>query len=130
MTREEFVAFYPQFASFEPEIVLNEYISLANGRFSDFGTDTEEARRLYTAHRLTLYAKTAVPEGSASSLSVLASAGSAQQKLSSKKVGEVSVSFSSETSSANTSMADLTETTFGLQLLTLIRLHSMPVYVP
>jgi len=165
MTRAEFLAFYPQFAGFEPAIVLNEYIALANRRFSDFGDDTGEARRLYTAHRLTMYAKTALPEGSIrnlngrgdvtsvstpfrltsqptelppqaavgcspSSLSVLASTGSAQLKLSSKKVGEVSVSYSSETSPAATSLTDLTETTYGLQLLTLLRLHSLPVYVP
>ena len=131
MTRAEFLAFYPQFAGFEPAIVLNEYIALANRRFSDFGDDTGEARRLYTAHRLTMYAKTALPDASSSSgMSGLAAAGSAQLKLSSKKVGEVSVSYSSDTSPAATSLADLTETTYGLQLLTLIRLHSLPVYVP
>ena len=131
MTKAEFIAFYPQFAGFEPAVVLNEYIALANRRFSDFGDDTGEARRLYTAHRLTLYAKTALPDAASSSgLSGLAAAGSAQQKLSSKKVGEVSVSYSSDTSSATTSLADLTETTYGLQLLTLLRLHSLPVYVP
>ena len=131
MTRAEFIAFYPQFAGFEPAIVLNEYIALANRRFSDFGDDTGEARRLYTAHRLTMYAKTALSDASSSSsISDLAAAGSAQLKLSSKKVGEVSVSYSSETSPATTSLADLTETTYGLQLLTLIRLHSLPVYVP
>jgi len=166
MTRAEFIAFYPQFAGFEPAIVLNEYIAMANRRFSDFGDDTGEARRLYTAHRLTMYAKTVPSESSIRNLNgrgdvtsvstpfrltsqptelppqaavgcspsfsptVIASSGSAQLKLSSKKVGEVSVSYSSETSPATTSLADLTETTYGLQLLTLLRLHSLPVYVP
>ena len=94
MTRAEFIAFYPQFAGFEPAIVLNEYIAMANRRFSDFGDDTGEARRLYTAHRLTMYAKTVPSESSSSPFSptVIASSGSAQLKLSSKKVGEVSVS--------------------------------------
>ena len=130
MTRAEFIAFYPQFAGFEPAIVLNEYIDMANRRFSDFGDDTGDARRLYTAHRLTMYAKTALPDASSSGMSGLAAAGSAQLKLSSKKVGEVSVSYSSDTSPDNTSLADLTETTYVLQLLTLIRLHRLPVYVP
>ena len=168
MTRAEFIAFYPQFAGLEPAIVLNEYIDMANRRFSDFGDDTGEARRLYTAHRLTMYAKTVPSESSirnlngrgdvtsvstpfrltsqptelppqaavgcspssSSGMSDLAAAGSAQLKLSSKKVGEVSVSYSSDTSPATTSLADLTETTYGLQLLTLLRLHSLPVYVP
>ena len=36
MTQQEFTAFYPQFASFTPAVVLREYISQANGRFSEF----------------------------------------------------------------------------------------------
>ena len=92
MTQSEFTAFYPQFTGFTPAIVLSTYIAQANARFSSFTQeDAEEARRLYTAHRLT-----------ASSSSV----------------------------SASSDLADLTETSFGLQLLSLLRLYSMTRYVP
>ena len=63
MTQEEFTAFYPQFANFTPAVVLSTYVAQANVRFSAFSPeDAEEARRLYTAHRLTLYARVALPE--------------------------------------------------------------------
>ena len=53
MTQEEFTAFYPQFQGFTPAVVLTTYIAQANARFSSFTPeDAEEARRLYTAHRL------------------------------------------------------------------------------
>ena len=55
-------------------------------------------------------------------------------EIDSKKVGEVAVTYSSGTSSSsvsvNTDLADLTETDFGLQLLSLLRLYARPVYVP
>ena len=54
LTSEAFLAFYPQFSTFAEGLVLPEYLRQANSRFSDFGPDTEEARRLYTAHKLTL----------------------------------------------------------------------------
>ena len=60
--------------------------------------------------------------------------GQAQQKIASKKAGEVAVTYSSGTSSSSvsvsTDLADLTETDFGMQLLGLIRLYSRSVYVP
>ena len=134
MTQSEFTAFYPQFAGFTPAIVLSTYIAQANARFSSFTPeDAEEARRLYVAHRLTLYARVALPEGTTPSKAAIAAAGQAQQKMASKKVGEVSVTYSSGTSSAasvSTDLADLTETSFGLQLLSLLRLYSRSVYVP
>ncbi|MBQ6400521.1 MAG: DUF4054 domain-containing protein, partial [Clostridia bacterium] len=58
MSAAEFLAIYPQFTSVIPEAVLSAYVDSANLRFTDFGTDAPEARRLYTAHKLTLYAKT------------------------------------------------------------------------
>lgn len=64
----------------------------------------------------------------------IAAAGQAQQKIASKKVGEVSVTYSSGASSSSvsvqTDLADLTETDFGLQLLSLIKMYVRPVYVP
>ena len=135
MTQEEFTAFYPQFQGFTPAVVLTTYIAQANARFSSFTPeDAEEARRLYTAHRLTLYARTALPDGTTPSKAAIVAAGQSQQRVASKKVGEVSVTYSSETSSASmstqTDLADLTETPFGLQLLSLLKLYSMTRYVP
>ena len=64
----------------------------------------------------------------------IAAAGQAQQKIASKKVGEVAVTYSSGTSSSSvsvqTDLADLTETDFGMQLLSLIKMYARPVYVP
>jgi hypothetical protein len=66
-------------------------------------------------------------------MSAIAAAGQSQQRIASKKVGEVAVTYSSGTSSASsvqTDLADLTETSFGLQLLSLLKLYSMTRYVP
>ena len=57
MTKEAFLAFYPQFAAV-PDAVVTEYVDQSNARFGDFLDMTEEARRLYVAHKLTLYAQT------------------------------------------------------------------------
>ena len=134
MTQSEFVAFYPQFQGFTPAVVLTTYIAQANSRFSSFSPeDAEEARRLFTAHRLTLYARVALPENTTPGKAAIAAAGQSQQKIASKKVGEVSVTYSSGTSSTasvSTDLADLTETSFGLQLLSLLKLYSMTRYVP
>ena len=135
MTQSDFTAFYPQFAGFTPAVVLTEYIRQANDRFSSFTEeDAEEARRLYTAHKLTMYARVALPDGVTPTKAQIAAAGQAQQKIASKKVGEVAVTYSSGTSSSSvsvqTDLADLTETDFGLQLLSLIKMYARPVYVP
>ena len=135
MTQAEFTAFYPQFAGFTPAVVLTEYIRQANARFSSFTEeDAEEARRLYAAHKLTMYARVALPDDAAPSKAAIAAAGQAQQRIASKKVGEVSVTYSSGTSSSSmstqTDLADLTETSFGLQLLSLLKLYSLTRYVP
>ena len=134
MTQSEFTAFYPQFAGFTPAIVMTTYIAQANARFGTFSpADAEEARRLYAAHRLTLYARMALPDGTTPSKAAIAAAGQAQQKIASKKVGEVSVTYTSGASSSSvsvdTDLSDLTETPFGLQLLSLLRLYSMTRYV-
>ena len=134
MTLAEFTAFYPQFAGITPAVVLNACVAQANERFSDFsGSDAEEARRLFAAHRLTLYARAALPDGVTPSKAAIAAAGQAQQKIASKKVGEVAVTYSSGASSSvsvSTDLADLPETSFGLQLLSLLRLYGRSVYIP
>ena len=84
MTQADFTAFYPQFTGFTPAVVLTTYIAQANGRFSSFAPeDAEEARRLYTAHRLTLYARVALPENTTPSKAAIAAAGQSQQKIAS-----------------------------------------------
>ncbi len=133
--QSEFTAFYPQFAGFTPAIVMTAYIAQVNARFSSFTPeDAEEARRLYSAHRLTMYARVALPDGTTPSKAAIAAAGQAQQKIASKKAGEVSVTYatgaSSSSVSASSDLADLTETSFGLQLLSLLRLYSVTRYVP
>ena len=134
MTQNEFLAFYPQFADVFPAAVLREAVERANARFSDFGPDTEEARRLFAAHRLTMYAFTCLPEGTAVSAALLSSAGRAEGggRVTSRRVGDVSVScdaFDIRSARVSTALADLPETAFGLQLLTLIRLHARSRYV-
>lgn len=134
MTPEAFLAFYPRFSSFSQGVVLPEYLRQANARFSDFGADAEEARRLYVAHKLTLYAASTPPEGVPPTSAVLASAGrGAMQTVASKKAGDVSVSYdtsSSVAASVSTGLADLKETVYGLQLLSLLRLYGYAIYVP
>ncbi len=133
MTQAEFTAFYPQFAGFTPAFVLSVYITQANERFTAFSeSDAEEARRLYVAHKLTLYARLALPDGATPTKAQLAAAGQVQ-RVASKKVGEVSVTYATGTSSSSsvsTDLADLTETDFGLQLLGLIKLYGRSVYIP
>ena len=134
MTKNDFLAFYPQFEGFEPAVVLQTLIDRANERFSAFtAQDAEEARWLYTAHKLTLYAGTAL-SGAGFSMERLAEAGRVRQRVSGKKVGEVSVTYaagaSSSSLSASTDLTDLAETEYGLQLLAIIKLYSRSVYVP
>ena len=134
LSAEAFLAFYPQFSSFSQGVVLPEYLRQANARFGDFGEDAEEARRLYVAHKLTLYSASTPPPGVTPTPAVIATAGrGAMQEVSSKKVGEVQVSYSTSSSvaaSVSTGLNDLTETVYGLQLLSLIRLYGFAKYIP
>ena len=134
MTQAEFTAFYPQFAGFTPAEVLSAYVSQANRRFSAYDPeDAEEARRLYAAHKLTLYARTSLPDGIPPDRARIAEAGQAKQRVAGKKAGEVSVTYAAGASSAfslSAETADLAETDFGLQLLALVSRYRRPVYVP
>ena len=132
MTEASFLAFYPQFSSLSPGVVLTEYTRQANARFADFGEDAEEARRLLTAHRLTLYSAAFPPEGASADLEALSAGRGALQEVSSRKVGEVAVTYtaSSQAASVSTSLADLKQTVYGLQLLSLLRLYGFAGYIP
>ena len=134
ITEADFLAFYPQFSSFSQGVVLTEYLRQANARFGDFGADAEEARRLFAAHKLTLFAASALPSGVTPTPAVIATAGrGAMQEVASKKVGDVSISYdtsSSVSGSVSTGFGDLKETVYGLQLLSLLRLYGFAKYFP
>ena len=134
LTAEAFLAFYPQFSSFSQGVVLPEYLRQANARFSEFGEDAEEARRLFVAHKLTLYSASCLAEGiTAPTKAQIASAGrGAMQEVASKKVGEVSISYSTSTSTANgnyTGLNDLNQTVYGMQLLSLLTVYGFAKYI-
>ena len=134
MTSQEFLEFYPQFGSI-PTVVLNEYVAQSNLRFEDFGESAEEARRLYVAHKLTLYAQTwaASQSGSpsATGMAILSGAGMAAQALS-KSVGGVSVSKTEGSALASISgFGEWKQTEFGLQLINLAKVACAGgIYVP
>ena len=135
LTAEAFLAFYPQFSSFSQGVVLPEYLRQANARFSDFGEDAEEARRLFVAHKLTLYSASCLAEGiTTPTKAQIASAGrGAMQEVASRKVGEVQISYSTATSTSSgsyTGLNDLNQTVYGLQLLSLLRLYGFARYIP
>ena len=132
MTQSEFTSFYPQFAGFTPAVVMATYVAQANSRFSSFAeADAEEARRLYVAHKLTMYSRAALPDDAVPSKAQIAAAGQVQH-IASKKAGEVAVTYASgaSSSSVSTGLADLPETDFGMQLLSLIKMYARTVYVP
>ena len=131
MTEASFLSWYPQFESFAPAFVLRETVSRANGMFAGMEPeDAEEARRLYTAHRLALYAL-ARPESGAGPREAAAAGKTALQRIASRKVGEVSVTYAENASAGQGGcFADLAETVWGIQLLGLMRLYSGTRYIP
>lgn len=125
MTADAFIVFYPQFTVF-PQIVLDEYTAQANLRFSECLDAAEEARRLYVAHKLTLYAQTYAETDTnvspAVAMKKIAGAGVAAQALS-KSVGGVSVSKSEGSALGSISgYGELKQTEFGLQLIQLLKI--------
>ena len=134
MTSVAFLAFYPQFGAV-PTVVLDEYVEQSNLRFEEFLESTEEARRLYIAHKLTLYAQTFAPaqsgETTAAGMAKLSGAGVSAQALS-KSVGGVSVSKSEGSALASISgYGEWKQTEFGLQLINLCKVASAGgKYVP
>ena len=128
MTLDKFLAFYPQFSGF-PQVVIDEYTEQANARFGDFEDMAEEARRLYIAHKLTLYAQTYAEERdgapTASTMRMIAGSGVAAQALS-KSVGGVSVSKSEGSGVSSISgYGEWKQTEFGIQLITLAKSATM-----
>ena len=132
MTEAGFLSWYPQFASFTPAAVLRETVSRAGNLFSGMEPeDADEARRLYTAHRLTLYELTRPEEGNSTVRAAAEAGKTALQKVSSRKVGDVTVAYALSTAAAQAAgLADLAETAYGIQLLGLLRLYTGTRYVP
>ena len=134
MTKEAFLSFYPQF-SIVPEVVIDEYVEQSNNRFEDFEDSKDEARLLYIAHKLTMYAQSFLPEleGMPANIgmSALQSSGVSAQALS-KSVGGVSVSKSEGAGvSSIAGFGEWKQTVFGLQLITLCKIVTAGgVYVP
>lgn len=134
MTRDTFLAFYPQFGSV-PQVVIDEYVSQAEKRFGDFEDMTEEARRLFIAHKLTLYAQTytEIPQQTPTAIGMksLSSAGVAAQALS-KSVGGVSISKTEGSAVSSISgYGELKQTEFGVQLISLLKIATAGgIYVP
>ena len=95
---------------------------------------TNEAEIAFIDHELELLAKKNSYKSTKPTKTQIAAAGEARQRISGKKVGEVSVTYaagaSSSSASASTDLADLTETDFGMQLLSLMKLYCRSVYVP
>lgn len=132
MTESSFLAFYPQFSCFAQGIVLPEFLRQANARFQDFGEDAEEARRLYMAHRLILYASAMPPENQEFTMeSIVQSAKAALQEIASEKIGDVSITYSgTKTQSMETGFKDLETTVYGIQLLSLLKQYGFSKYFP
>ena len=135
ITRADFLAFYPHLQSFTPQLVLDSYISLANARFGDYDEKADPARRLYAAHNLVLYARALPAARLTEAMSMIASTGKEEARVTQKRVDQVSVSYSysSDTirgSAKSTSQGDLPETIYGIQLLSLIKARSFGKYVP
>ena len=129
-TLEDFLPFYPQFINVPP-VVLNEYIRQANLLPGDVWDEwLPEGRRLYVAHKCTLYLRTTVPDGASND--AVAAAGTAQGTYASKSVGGVSVSYGANAATAGIEgWGDLKETEFGIQFLSIARrLMLGGIYVP
>jgi len=104
---------------------MEEFIHQANLRFTDCLDAAEEARRLYVAHKCTLYAQTyseaATAATPAAAMAKISGSGVAAQALS-KSVGGVSVSKSEGSALSSISgYGELKQTEFGLQLIQLLK---------
>ena len=109
-----------------PHVVIETYAEQSNVRFDEFADAAEEARRLYIAHKLTLYAQTYAPrpgsgENESTIMARISGAGVSAQALS-KSVGGVSVSKSEGSATSGLSgYAEWKQTEFGLQLIGLAK---------
>lgn len=130
MTKLQFLDMYPWFATL-PDALLTDLVDRSNPRFADLEEDAEEARRLWIAHKLTLFARTALPTDASSFPSVREISAAADTfHETAKHVGDVSVSLSDTSASVASSSTDLPLTLYGRQLLSLLLLSGATRYIP
>ena len=121
-TKEDFLAFYPQFAEPLPEIVLDSFVELGQACVSEqrYGKMWRMAIGLFIAHMCTLYMQSAADPG-APAADILAAAQAAGVITSESADG---VSYSMDTSALSQDLAGWAAfrlTAFGVQFATLAR---------
>lgn len=130
LTREDFLAFYPQFTPL-PNMVIEEYVRLANSCIDEniWLEWIDEGRRLFAAHKCTLFVKTSdLYHGT---MEEALSAGLDTGNITSQSVGGVSVSYSPDQAVQDLGgFGDLKTTAFGLQLATYAKKLTLGTYVP
>ena len=129
VSADEFLAVYPAFAAVAPE-TINLMLDQANAIVLEnrWHARWKLGVCLYTAHLLTLYLKSYVPEGT--DASAVGSAGQARGSVSSKSVGGVSVSYgTSEATSDLVGYGSLKDTIYGQQFASMAKFvgHGMMV---
>ena len=102
-TKEDFLAFYPQFAEPLPEIVLDSFVELGQACVSEqrYGKMWQHCIGLFVAHMCTLYMQSAADPG-APAADILAAAQAAGVVTSESADG---VSYSMDTSALSQDLA-------------------------
>ena len=131
VSRDEFLAFYPQFGSAEiPSVVIDMSLERANAAIQEsrWHSNWKIGVMLYTAHMVTMWAKSAA--NADDPRSTIAHKGDATGAMTSKSVGGVSVSYGSTSGDGDLAgFGNLRDTIFGQQLATMAKLvgHGMMV---
>lgn len=122
-TVADFRARYPQFAKVSDELI-QDYISLCNSMLSYemYGDSWKMAMALAIAHYLTMDLMTREDSADPSVQSIVAKAKGAIGMLTSKSVGDVSASYSTEYLQSLTSWGTWNLTIYGQQFATLAKL--------
>lgn len=122
-SKDEFLAFYPQFTGKVPDIVLEAYIGMANACLSieRWNEQWQVGMSLYVAHFITLYLTT-MDDPTAPASKVIAASKGAMGIPASKSVGDVSISYDYSYLSTVSSWSSWLTTTYGQQFVTLAKL--------
>lgn len=130
VTLETFLVIYPQFRHV-PQPALEMFFDSASKLPEQVWLDRyAEGVMLYTAHKCVMYLRT-LPDvegmDEAQARQAVISAGTSKGVVSSKAVGDVSVSMSESANAAQNAAqwGDLTETEFGLQFIGLAKVVSV-----
>lgn len=135
MMQADFLDFFPQFTAFaaaHPK-VITEYLAQAHNvcsadRWEDM---QDEGIRLYTAHKITMYLRTAAGSNIEATDAQLVAAGEAKGLKTNKSVGGVSVGISESTATVGVEgWNEFKLTEYGIQFMSKARLlFPMGVYV-